>query len=378
MILRKPYAFLIKYFKLIHLFISVLIVFLISKTNNIKNFFIDYINDDIFEFNASSYVNFFVYLALIVLIGLAVAILVLMRKKDKPVLFYVFTIIGYSTLFVGFAYTGSIINSLEFNYLDRQTIGLARDVTRFMLIGQWIFLIPYVIRTLGFDIKKFDFKKDMQELDIAEEDNEEFELLSPVNMDKVAQVGRRRVRELKYYYLENRLLILIILGIVAVIGGVTLFKKIDFSSLKRYDEKEIINLENFYTLMIEDSYLTTKSDAGKRVAVNDTFYLIVKFTVNSMYNGTFNLETNKFIVDIGDKQFLAERRYYDYFKSYGIGYKKQSFKLNDNKTYILVYNIPNKYKNKKMKLEYNYRYDYGSGEAKMIKKIVKLEPENMD
>ena len=375
MILRKPYAFLIKYFKVIHLFISGLIFFLITKTNGILNFFKDYINDDIVEINVSSYVNFWVYLALLLIIGLAVIMIVLMRKKDKPLLIYVLTIVGYAVLFIGFAYAGSIINSLEFETLDRKTISFVRDITRFMLIGQCIFLIPYIIRTLGFDIKKFDFKRDLQELEISEEDNEEFELLSPVNLNKVEQIGRRKLRELGYYYAENKLFILIVLGIVLVVSGVSIFNNIDFSSLKRYKENEVIKLYNYYTLTINDSYITTKSDEGKVVAVNDTVYLIVKFTVNSTFNGDLVFDTNKFIVKIDDEQFVPSKTYYSYFGSYGVGYKSQKISLNETKTFILVYNIPDKYKDDKMKLEYNYGYDYSGDEPKMIKKIVKLDPE---
>lgn len=375
MILRKPYAFLIKYFRLIHLVICVLIGYLISRTNNILNFFKDYISDDILEIDASNYVNFLVYLSLILVIGLVVLMVVLMRKKDKPLLFYIFTIIGYSTLFVAFVYLGSVISSLEFKLLDRKTISLARDITRFMLIGQWVFLVPYVIRTLGFDIKKFDFKRDLEELDISSEDNEEFELLAPVDVDKIEQVGRRRLRELNYYYIENKLFILIILGIVSVIVVFSVLNNINFSSLKRYDEKEIIKLEDYYTLKIDDSYITAKNDDGKVVTVNDNIYLIVKFTVNSTYNGQFSLDTSKFIVNIKNENFLPKKTYYSYFTSYGIGYKNQKFSLNDTKTFILTYSIPNEYKNKNIKLEYNYRYDYSGDEPEMIKKIVKLEPE---
>lgn len=375
MILRKPYAFLIKYFKLIHLFIGILIFYLINKTNNILNFFNDYINDDIFEFDVSSYVNFGIYFSLILIIGLVISIVVLMRKKDKPLLFYILTICGYSILFVGFTYVGSVISSLEYNLLDRKTISFVRDITRFMLIGQWIFLIPYVIRALGFDVKKFDFKRDLQELEISSEDNEEFELVTPVDMNKLEQVGRRRLRELKYYYLENKLFILIILGIVVGGGSIFVFNSIDFDSFKRYNEGEVIELDNFYTLQIDDSYITIKNDLGKVVAVNDSFFLIVKFTVNSKYNGDFSLNTNKFVVNIDGEQFVPNKTYYSHFNSYGIGYKNQNFSLNDIKTFILVYNISNKYKDERMKLEYNYRYDYNDDKPKMIKKIIKLKPE---
>lgn len=374
MILRKPYAFLIKNFKLIHLFISGLVLYLIYKTNNILNFFKDYISDDISKIDSSNYVSIFIYLSLFLIIGLSISMIVLMRKKDKPLLFYIFTIIGYSIIFAGFVYISSILNTLEFNLLDRKTISLARDITRFMLIGQWIFLIPYVIRTLGFDIKKFDFKKDMQELDILETDNEEFELLSPVDMKKVEKFGRRRIRELYYYYVENKAFILIILAIVLFIGSIFIISNIDFATLKKYDENEIIKLDNFYTLKVEESYMTTKSDSGKNIAINDNFYLIVKFNINSMFNKDFNLDTNKFLVSIKNKEFIPIKTHYNYFKSYGIGYKNQDISFNDNKSYILVYNIPNEYKNKKMVLEYNYRYDNSKKEPKIIKKIVKLKP----
>ena len=44
MILRKPYAILIKNFKLIHLIMSFFMVYLFYKTNNILSFLTDYLN----------------------------------------------------------------------------------------------------------------------------------------------------------------------------------------------------------------------------------------------------------------------------------------------------------------------------------------------
>ena len=374
MILRKPYAFLIKNFKLIHLVISLLIVFLINKTNLILNFLGDYIRNDVFEFNASNYVNILVYLVLLLIIGLVAAMIILMRKKQKPLLFYIFTIIVYSVLLFGFTYVGSIISTLEFKILDRKTISLVRDITRFMLIGQSIFLIPFIIRTLGFDIKKFDFKKDLQELDIDISDDEEFELLSPVDFDKVKKKGRRRVRELKYYYVENKLFIIIILSIIGFIIGINIINNIKFHYTKKYNEQEIINLDNYYTLTIDDSYIVTKDENGKNISVKDNSFLVVKFTAESKYKNLI-LDSNKFILKLKGNNYIANKSYYNYFKNYGIGYKGQKFNLNDKKTFILVYVIPSDYKKKKMTLEYEYGYNYNYEVPKSERKIVKLEPE---
>lgn len=372
MILRKPYAFLIRHFKLIHLFISLLLVYLISCTNNILKFFKSYSINSLIEVDSSSYINFFTYFSIIILLSLVIAIIVLLKKKQKPILFYILTIVGYLILFMGFVYISSIINTLEIKFLERKEINFARDITRFMFIGQFIFLIPYIIRTLGFDIKKFDFKKDLQELDIQVDDNEEFELTIGVDTNKIEQKTRRRVREFKYYYIENKLYINVILIVVGTIIGFNLIGKIVGNINVSYKEGSEFKLDNFYTLTINDTYITNKDLNGKDMTVEDETYLIVKFTVKSMYNGNFTLEPNKFLVKIKDSVYNPDKRYYNSFKNYGIGYKNQKISFNDNKSYILVYVIPKKYADKRMKLEYNYRYD---NNLEMIKKKVKLSPE---
>ena len=47
MILRKPYAFFIKIFKPIHIFMAVMLAYLVYKTNIILNFFSKYIYSNI-------------------------------------------------------------------------------------------------------------------------------------------------------------------------------------------------------------------------------------------------------------------------------------------------------------------------------------------
>lgn len=371
MILRKPYAFLIKHFKLIHLIVTLLLIFIIGKTSSIINFFKDYVNDDVLKINASSYVNNVIYFVLSLIILLSIIIIILLRKKDKPILFYIVSIVLCIVLMFGFYYEGSIITELEFGLLDRKTINFARDIVKFMIFAEVTLLIPYVIRTLGFDIRKFDFKKDLQELNITLEDNEEFELLSPFNINKLGVKTRRNLRELKYYYFENKLFILIILGCILLFSGLILYNKIDFNSLKKYGENEIIKFDNLYTLKIDDSYITNKNDSGKIISVNNKFYLILKFVVTSNNKNDFNLDINNFIVKIKDDEFLPSKNYYTYFESYGLGYKGQKFSYGDTKTFILVYNIPGEYKEKNMLLEYNFMYNKG----KMIKKKVKLSPE---
>lgn len=372
MILRKPYAFLIKHFRLIHLIICLLLLFLINNTNGVLDFFKGYISGDITDFVVTDYINIWMYLAIIVIILLVLSMILLMRKKDKPLLIYILTIVGYSAVFVCFAYASSIIQVLQRNVLDQKTIRLARDVVSFALIGQWLFLIPYAIRAMGFDIKKFDFKRDLKELNLTDADNEEFELELGIDKEKINIKLRRKLRELKYYYKENKLYILIILFIVLAVSVYSIVNSIEI--VPKYKENEIVKLDNYYTLKINNTYLLNKDNNGKKIKKNDDWFLVVNFTINSMYSSSFQLDIDKFILKINNEEIMPTKQYYNYFTNYGIGYKSQKISLNDEKTFILVYEIPNKYKESKKNLEYNYRYDYSGNSQKMIKKIFKLSP----
>ncbi len=372
MILRKPYAFLIKHFKRVHLVISILLIFMISRTYKLFSFLSSSSNVIPDTFKTSSYINFLIYIVIVLIILLIVALIVLMKKKEKPVLMYIITMIVYICVFVGYIFVEQILLSAEDNILEQQTILMARDISTFMMIGQIIFLVPFIIRTLGFDIKKFDFKRDMQELDIDVHDNEEFELNIEIDSNKVEQVSRRKLRELKYYYQENRLFIIIFSSVILFFILIKLITTISLNINLKYKENDVIKLDNFYTLSINDSIITTKDDTGKEINTDDSFFLIIKFTVKSNYQSPFTLDSDKFLLRVKGITYKPDKKYYNYFTNYGVGYRNQSIKFNDNKEYIFVYLIPNKYKNKKMQLEYHYRYDENE---KMIKKIVKLKPE---
>ena len=63
MILRRPYAFLIKHFRLIHLILFILFAYITLKANNILSFFKEYINvNGNIEVIASNYINSLIFL----------------------------------------------------------------------------------------------------------------------------------------------------------------------------------------------------------------------------------------------------------------------------------------------------------------------------
>ena len=68
MILKKPYAFLIKHFKLIHLLLCIPLVYLLIRTGAIATFLNSYVSANYYTSQtnlAGTYINYFMYLAIL-------------------------------------------------------------------------------------------------------------------------------------------------------------------------------------------------------------------------------------------------------------------------------------------------------------------------
>ena len=86
MILRKPYAFLIKHFKLIHFILSALLIFVIYRITNILSFFNEYMDmtPNIISKNvAPTLYSASMIISLVMLILFSIIIMCLMFFKQK-------------------------------------------------------------------------------------------------------------------------------------------------------------------------------------------------------------------------------------------------------------------------------------------------------
>ena len=175
MILKKPYAFLIKHFRLINLILTFLTSFIMYKTYHIVKFFNDYVKNDyignFFEGFYQDYVSFFLILALILtLIGIAL-ILALFIYKKKPLKVYISSMIFYIMLLIVFIFVKNTMINMETNVITVEYSRIIRDITIISLIPQIFMVIAFLIRGFGFNIHKFDFEKDLKDLKISNEDN---------------------------------------------------------------------------------------------------------------------------------------------------------------------------------------------------------------
>ena len=175
MILRKPFAILIKYFKVIHLILAAFAIYLTIKTNAILNFFSTYIADVTnvagTDLTGTLYNSLMFWAIFIMIIG-SIIIAALMAFKKKPIVFYVINILIYIYVVVIFFVSRSIVSSLEIGLVEIRTLKLVQDFITTAFLLEFVNLILLCIRATVFDIKKFDFVKDLEELEVTDIDNE--------------------------------------------------------------------------------------------------------------------------------------------------------------------------------------------------------------
>ena len=103
MVIRKPYAFLIRHFRLIHFLIILPMFVTILCTRSVLDFFSTFVASGYVtnEINiANTYINPIVYLALILIILSTVLIILLLKSKDKDIKAHLITSIFYFILLI--------------------------------------------------------------------------------------------------------------------------------------------------------------------------------------------------------------------------------------------------------------------------------------
>lgn len=369
MILKKPYAFLIKHFRLIHIILAIPMLYLVYKSNNIVTFFNDYVlNNYSLTVNGeltSMFISNLMYLGIVLIILATLAVYFLFRYKEKPRKHYIAIVIYYLIFFVLLNICHGILEVMQFDVLEASIARSYRDISLLIVIPQYYFCLFTIFRGLGFNVKKLNFASDLKEMEISEKDSEEFEFVVGVDGYKAKRTFRRFLREFSYYIKENTF-IFIILIILAIFGvGTTVYlNRDDFET--NYKQGDTFNYKNF-TIKIEDS-ITTNLAYNGTVVTKGKYYLILKLNVqnNSAQDTTFAYTNfrlkidNEYIMPIVDKA--------TYFSDYATPYSGEKIKANKQNAYLLVYQLEKEQlqDNYDLKIYNSYKAEKGNFTTKYI------------
>ena len=379
MVLKKPYAFLIKHFRLIHLILALPLIYTVWKTHLIVNFFNEYVRNS-YSFQTGSdisglYVSAFMLFSIFIIIVAILSIYYLLKYKEKPVKWYVVMMIYYSILFIMLFWYSDIISEMSKTVLSAKMARMYRDISIIIYLPQYIFIMFVALRAVGFNLKQFNFQSDLKELEIKSEDNEEIEVGLELDGYKTKRFLRRFKREFSYYLIENKLMVtavIIILMFTSIIVYYNTRKNYDIS----YQQKNSFVHQGF-TINVKDSIVTNLDYKGNKLS-DIYYYLVLKTNVTNNMSEKARLNYDSFIININGKNFTPTLDLSTHFIDYGAPYLGEYIKPDESKDYVLVYQIKKKDIKKNYKLKVLSSFQLKRHDIVTKYAIVDLTPVKID
>ena len=292
MVFKKPFAFIIRHFKAFHLVMFVTSVYIMFNASQIRSLVSSLLNANAMMYGgAKNYTSSPV--VAISLIGLIAVGFVywLFKSRKKDLRYYTFVIGYYVLSIVGFIYLFSKLKTLSTEELDIDSLNLLRDTSLLLMLSSIPVVVISFLRGLGFNIKQFNFSKDVEELSITDKDSEEFEILIGQNNYKYMRRLRKMTREMKYLVLENIFYITVVLGILLAFGAISIATVI-YKNNHQVQESHI-TVVNDVTYVVNGTYITSRSMRGEELKPGYKFVIVNV----SMQNQNANV-TKKYNQDI--------------------------------------------------------------------------------
>ena len=337
MIIKKPYVFLIKHFRKIHIFLLLVGILLYVRHTSLVSFLRDFM-----EFNAydaslnpiTKYIPGIIIFITLIMLLISIALLALLKNKGKPWKLYLLPTITYLTMLILYLLLRSYFVSYT-GALDRASTSLYRDLSYLTLLAQLPVLILWVIRILGVNLNKFNFTLDQEYLEMTEEDKDEVEINFNFDKEGVLRTGRRLKRNLGYVYTEHKR---IFNTILVIIGLILLYRTYVFIFItnKSYKQNDVYNI-NGYSIIVKDSYYTDKDLKGDIIEKGRGFIILNINVKNNDQTRKFNVENFHIINGINKGNYT--KTYETDFEDLGRMDDDLDIKRDTSKNIMLVFKV---------------------------------------
>ena len=303
MIIRKPFAFIVKHYKVIHLLLLIPLLYIAYKTSRIMSFFNSFASHgyrtDLVDV-AKTYYNFLITLFPLIIVIFGIIIIVLFSNKKKGFGAYAIITSFYLVYFIASFLFPGILNAFETKDIESAIAIMVSGLSSILFYAQPVMIIIFLLKGFGFDFKNFDFNNISDEISLDEEDSEEIEVNVNLEDYRFKRGIRRYIRELKYYVIENKIFFMTIGGIIALILLFFVGKWI--ISLNRIVKIDKTFAHSQFSVSFNDSLLSTL-DYNGNVIQKDKIYLAVKTTIKNKTNGLRQLDTDAFWLEVDGKNY---------------------------------------------------------------------------
>lgn len=369
MIIRKPYAFLIKNFRKIHIALLILGFYVFYKTVEVFGFVNEFMNLGVYDLYAdpiTKHITGLMQLSVLLMIIGSASFVLLLRHKKKPWKTYLVPFLVYLLLF----FVLSMIKSFFRTYTDivaTTNIRLSRDLLMIFLIGQLPAMGIFIFRIFGVDIHKFNFNADLDNLDLDDKDREEIEIGLDIDIYTFIRLGRRFLRNLKYFYREHKL---ISCSAIFLVCAFFIYHSYIFLFVhnRTYKQGQVYNT-NGYSITVLNSYYTDKDNTGNVIS-KDSNFVIVEFEVKNNHESR-SLDTSNFHLKAGSRDYsTTETTYSKEFEDLGTSYSRvRQIKKDEAFRFIIIYKV----KKSTFKSRYVLYYQEKYGIFKLRKIKLKLK-----
>lgn len=352
MIIRKPYAFLIKNFKKIHICLFILCSYIFIKMSQVRSFvseFISFGTYDSYNEPISRYVSGLSIFALLIIIVSTIALIVLFKYKDKPWKIYLIPLITYASILFVFIWTQNYFNSYN-GEIESTNIRLISDLLFIFYLGQFPMFAILFIRIFGLDLKKFEFHKDAEFIELSEEDQEELEIKFDIDKDGIKRVTKRTLRHMNYVYQEHKKTFNIIIIILTIILLKNTYEYI-FVINKSYKQGQSFDA-NGYTITINNSYYTDKNYNGTIISKSNKFVILDLSIKNNIESRELDL-TGFHILNGVENYATTSTIYETDFQDLGKTYDSvEKLQKNETLNLIIIYKVDKELSKDKFVLYY--------------------------
>lgn len=376
MIIRKPYAFLIKNFKKIHIVLLIISLFVLYKVIDVSNFVKEYMTYgtyDAYLNPITKHITFLISLSLFILIIGTAALIILLVYKKKPWKVYLIPLIEYLALF----FILKMIKSFFIGYtydVETTDLNMSRDLLFIIQIFQLPAIGIYVMRVFGLDINKFNFNSDKEFFELSEQDREEVEISLSFDRNSFIRLYKKFVRNIGYVYEEHKRICNIIGGILILVIVANAFKFV-FITNKVYTQGHNYKT-NGYTFKVNKTYFTDKDLSGDVISKESNFVVVdLTITNNSsprtLYMENFHLKNGSYDYVTTRQTFAKE------FSDLGNTYSSvKEFKRDETANFIIIYKVEKKLKKDRFVLYYQEKGGYLRKIKLKVKDLAEISDKN--
>lgn len=352
MILRKPYAFLIRNFRKINVLLLIAAIYIFWQSMSLSNLtgkYMGYGDSGVLEEILGVFSSFYFYVIIFSLI-LTGILLFLLYRKEKPVKTYVFTFVVYVALLIFGMYANNYFSGIStgITNFDKAISRNMNGISFLLTLPQYGILLLLLIRAIGLDLKSFGFRQD-KELYASEEDREEVEIEAQFNYDKWKRNFKKFFREVGYVVKQYKLYIIIACVVLLLFGGYSTYHYF-YVTNRVYNMNETVS-SNYYDFNIKNSYITTRDYKGDKLAQGKSF-VIIDVDVTNLHQSTRNLDIDKFMLFVDDRYYTPTINYNEYFSDLGPVFKRQPLKGHEKANYFIIFEIDTPKKDSSFLLRY--------------------------